>query len=199
MATDIRELDRLAVDTSMRLVAGIAAGDLDRATPCDGWNLRALLEHMTVQHRGFARAATGVRSGVADWAPRSLGNDPAGRYAEAAAGVTAAFGAEGVLEREFWLPEIRADEAFPAPLAIGFHTLDYVTHSWDVAAALGAQPEFAPGLVEAVRPMAEQIPDTPEVRGPGGPFRRGVEVAADAPPLHRFLAALGRDPHWRAP
>jgi len=37
-----------------------------------------------------------------------------------------------------YLPEVRAGITVPAPIAIGFHLVDYVAHGWDVARTLGA-------------------------------------------------------------
>ncbi|MGW1225357.1 maleylpyruvate isomerase N-terminal domain-containing protein [Streptomyces sp. NPDC002530] len=62
------------------LVNQVDASLLDRPTPCGQWTLRQLLAHMTGQNYGFAASAVEV---------------------------TAAFAEEGVLERSFWLPEIR--------------------------------------------------------------------------------------------
>src|SRR6266568_4055863 len=43
MATDIRELDRRAVRTSVEVVSLVTADDLGRATPCSEWTLGGLL------------------------------------------------------------------------------------------------------------------------------------------------------------
>jgi uncharacterized protein (TIGR03086 family) len=190
------ELDRRAVHHSVEIVARVGPDDLGRPTPCAGWTLRELLEHMTVQHRGFALAAGGVRSDVADWRPRSLGDDPAGAYAAAADQVVAAFAAERVAEREFWLPEIRDGGPFPAQLAIGFHLVDYVVHAWDVAASLGVCADAESDLVEAALRVAAGVPDGPERLLPGAAFAPSHAAPAGASGHDRLLAMLGRDPRW---
>jgi uncharacterized protein (TIGR03083 family) len=58
--SDIRPLHRIAVNASVDIVNAVTPGDLDRPTPCAGWNLSDLLTHMTVQHRGFAASARGA-------------------------------------------------------------------------------------------------------------------------------------------
>jgi uncharacterized protein (TIGR03086 family) len=194
---DIVELDRRTLVATGDIVAAVTPGDLDRLTPCAGWTLRDLLAHMIAQHHGFAAAASGEPTEPADWRPRPVGDDPAGEYNDSAAQVTAAFGAPGVLERLFWLPEVRTSEPFPAATAIGFHFIDYVTHGWDVARSIGVPARFDDDLVAAVLPLVERVPDTPKFRGPDKAFMPGIAVPPDAPPLDRVVAMLGRDPGWK--
>src|SRR5207248_7081929 len=137
------ELDAVAVRTSLELVERVTPADLARPTPCAAWTLYGLLAHMATQHHGFAAASTGD-DGLAPWRLLPLGTDPAATYREAAAEVLAAFRTEGVLDREFPLPEISARLRFPAAQAISFHFIDYVVHSWDVAATLGLPARFEP-------------------------------------------------------
>src|SRR4051812_27737474 len=70
--TNLLDLHRRAVDTSIDVVARSGPSDLDRPTPCAAWNLGQLLAHMTVQHHGFAAAAAGQVTDVEAWRPRPL-------------------------------------------------------------------------------------------------------------------------------
>ncbi|MBM2620616.1 TIGR03086 family protein [Actinoplanes sp. LDG1-06] len=56
---DPRPADAAAVRAGVALVARVTDADLTRTTPCAGWDLAALLEHMTDQHHVFAAAAVG--------------------------------------------------------------------------------------------------------------------------------------------
>ncbi|MFD1539978.1 TIGR03086 family metal-binding protein [Nonomuraea guangzhouensis] len=193
---DIIELNRRSVRATVDLVATIKPGDLDLQTPCDGWAVRDLLAHQIVQNHGFAFAASGERSGLDMWEPRPVGDDPVEEYAASARAVMAAFAQEGVLDRRFYLPEIRDGGPFPAKLAIRFHFVDCVVHDWDFAKALGVPANVDEDLAEAALPVAAQVPDTPETRGAGRAFVTGVAVADDAPVLDRVVALLGRSPAW---
>ncbi|HUR08123.1 MAG TPA: TIGR03086 family metal-binding protein [Nonomuraea sp.] len=193
---DIIELNRRSVQATVDLVATIKPGDLDRQTPCDGWAVRDLLAHQIVQNHGFAFAASGERSGLDMWEPRPVGDDPVEEYAASARAVIAAFAEEGVLDREFFLPEIRDGGPFPAKVAIGFHFVDCVVHDWDFAKALGVPANVDEDLAEAALPVAARVPDTPETRGEGRAFVSGVAAADDAPALDRVVALLGRPPAW---
>lgn len=197
-SVDLPELDRRAVDASVAVVARLQPDDLNRPTPCTDWTLADLLAHMAAQHRGFAAAAEGRGADTDAWRLRPLGDDPVAAYTAAAERVTAAFGADGVLDRPFALPEFGDGAEFPGRLAIGFHLVDYVVHGWDVARSLGVGIELGADVVDAALGIAAAVPDGEERLAPGAPFRPAVPVAGDAPPLDRVVALLGRSPSWSA-
>jgi uncharacterized protein (TIGR03086 family) len=194
-ADDLLELHRRVVRTSIDIVSRVTVADLERATPCSEWNLGDLLAHMTVQHRGFA-AAAGEGADLAVWQVRPLGDQAVAAYVAAAEGVIAAFGADGVLEREFALPEITTRMTFPAARAIGFHFIDYVVHGWDVARSIDVPYTLHPDVTETALRIAQEVPDGPERLRPGAAFRPGLVAPAGAGPLEVILAALGRSPAW---
>jgi uncharacterized protein (TIGR03086 family) len=194
---DIRELDARAVRATLHLVAGVTRDDLDRPTPCAGWTLTDLLAHMAAQHRGFAAAAAGGGADLAVWQPRPA-DDPVPAYLAAAEQVITAFAQDGVLEREFAIPEITTRMTFPGARAISFHFIDYVVHGWDVARSLGVRYELPADLVAAAVPVARAVPDGPERAAPGAAFRPGLPVPDGAAPMEEILTRLGRDPDWSA-
>jgi uncharacterized protein (TIGR03086 family) len=191
MHTDIRALDARAVRASIAVVTRVSEGDLRRPTPCSAWRLADLLAHMTEEHNAFAVAAGAAAS--------PTGGDPVAAYRVAAEGVVAAFGADGVLEREFSVPGANTEVTFPAGTAIGFHFIDYLVHTWDVARALGVGFAPEPDLVDAALPIAAAVPDGDYRRLPGSVFAPRVAVPADVPAWDRVLAMLGRSPDWSSP
>jgi uncharacterized protein (TIGR03086 family) len=195
---DIQELDRVAVQESVRLLDLAGPDDWERPTPCAGWNLRQLAEHMAAQHHGFADAAAGVRTELADWQPVPLGDDPVSGYRASAQRVTDAFSAPGALNREMWLPEIRTTAGFPAAIGIGFHFLDYVVHSWDVAKSLGLEPDFDTEVADTALMVALRVPDGEPRLVPGSAFAPSLPPAPGAGALDLALLALGRSPDWPA-
>jgi uncharacterized protein (TIGR03086 family) len=201
-SSDILPLHRIAVLASVDAVNAVTPDDLARPTPCAGWDLAALLAHMTVQHRGFASAARGGTD-LEVWDPATVADavaaDPTGSYSAAADDVLTAFGADGALDATFALPEFGPGATFPATMAIGFHFVDYVAHGWDVARSVGAAFELPRDVIEAVLPIAFAVPDGEFRAEEGSPFRRAVEVDDDASAMDRVLAHLGRSPAWTSP
>jgi uncharacterized protein (TIGR03086 family) len=196
MVTDIRDLDRRALETTVEIVAAVTADQLQLPTPCAEWTLRQLLGHMIGQHYGFAAAARGETSDLSVWADRPVGADLHAAYAAAVADVTAAFAEEGVLDRRLWLPEIRDGARFPATMAVGFHFLDYVVHGWDVARSIGTDPGFDAELVHAALARAMEVPGGASRLAPGAAFRPSISLPGDSSEMNRLLATLGRSPDW---
>ena len=194
-AADMVRLDASAVRASVQVVSQARAADLARPTPCDGWTLAELLAHMTAQHNGFAAAAAGGGADLVRWQTGAPAADPAGEYAAAAARVIAAFGAPGVLDRDFTLPEISPQLRFPAEQAIGFHLVDYVAHGWDVARTLGLRYDLEPALLAVALPVARSVPDGQNRRRPGASFAPRVTVTRGSM-LDHIVALLGRRPSW---
>ncbi|WP_407555161.1 TIGR03086 family metal-binding protein [Streptomyces sp. Pv4-95] len=191
---EVRALDADAVRTSLEVVARVTPADLDRATPCAGWTLRDLLAHMTAQHYGFAAAARG-ESGLEPWRPRTGEHDPVSAYRCSAERVLAAFAEAGVLDGHFRLPEIDAERSFRAARAIGFHLVDYVVHSWDVARSLDATVDFGPRLLDAALAVARAVPDGPSRTAPAAAFAPRIPHSHGTP-LEEILTLLGRSPAW---
>ena len=196
MHIDYVALDKIATRTSVALVSRLTSADLTRPTPCAGWTLADLLAHMTAQHHGFAAGSTGSAD-LAPWQPKPLGADPIADYSAAADEVLAAFAAEGVLDRNFCLPEFSPDATIPAPMAVSFHLVDYVVHSWDVARTLDLPVEFDDPVLDATLTVAELVPDDESRRAPGATFAPVVDWAGEST-LDRILALLGRAPDWKA-
>jgi uncharacterized protein (TIGR03086 family) len=191
-------LDARAVHASAGLAAQASAADLHRPTPCAGWTLRDLLEHMTAQHYGFAAASAGDGGDLDHWRKQAPGEDPVGAYLASAGHVLAAFAADGVLDRRFTLPEFTRGHTFPGPQAVSFHFVDYVVHSWDVAKTLDLPVRFDPALLEAALAVARNVPGGDARLQPGAPFAPAVAWAGE-PGLDQVVALLGRSPGWQRP
>jgi uncharacterized protein (TIGR03086 family) len=195
---NLLEADAAATRGSVEVVTRIAPTDLGRPTPCAGWDLRALLAHMTVQHRGFAAAAAGRGGDLTVWQPVSA-PDPVAAYTAAASEVLAAFADPDVLDRAFVLPEIPRAPSFPGRIAISFHLVDYVVHGWDVARTLDLPYQPADEVLAATVPVARAVPDGPGRQAPGAAFAPARSFEAGVSPLDEILLLLGRDPRWTAP
>ena len=140
---DLRHLDRRALADTGRLVAAVRPDQLASPTPCDGWGVRTLLNHVVGGNHLYATAASG---GAADWGSREsdrLGEDdagPAAAYDRSATAVTAAFAALDLGEDTVVMPF----GELPASHAVAVHFVDVLVHGWDLATATGQDPTLDP-------------------------------------------------------
>lgn len=188
-------LHRRALDAVTALLADLTPADLDRPTPCAGWDLRQLLAHMIGQNLGFA-AAAGGDAGVDAFAARPVDADVARewvRSADAVAdGMAAAVATEG---RTILLAELPDLGRLPAPFVLEMHLLDTVVHGWDVAGALGRPFRPDDELIAAILEMARLVPSGPDREKPGASFAPALD-GTDDDAWATELRLLGRDPGY---
>lgn len=188
---DLRPQDAAAVRATVAVVARAAPSDLDRPTPCAGWDLRALLTHMTEQHYVFATAAAGRPR-----QPTAPDPDPLAGYRAAAARVIEDFAADDRLDRPVVAPDL-GGQSFPLRLVVGFHLVDHVVHGWDVARTLGVGWELPDDVLAPAQAIARAVPDDDSRTTPGAAFAPAVPAPAGASVMDQILTLLGRSPTWR--
>jgi uncharacterized protein (TIGR03086 family) len=195
---ELRFLDAIATRKSLDLVERITPEDLTKTTPCASWTLHGLLSHMATQHHGFAAAADGDGADPAHWRTIRLGEDPVADYRASVNRVLSAFAVHDLEDRKFTLPEFAADFTFAADKALGFHFIDYVVHSWDVAKTLGLPISFEKEVLDVALKLTESIPDGENRVAPGAAFGPAVKTAGTST-LDTIVAMLGRSPSWPDP
>ncbi len=191
---ELRLLDAVVTRASLDLVTKITPADLAKPTPCSAWTLHGLLAHMATQHHGFAAAAEG-ESNLDHWRLLPLGDDPVGTYRASVNRVLNAFVPHDLAERKFALPEFSTEVTFTAEQALGFHFVDYLVHSWDVAKTLGLPLTFEREVLDAGLRFAEAIPNGKNRTTPGAAFAPAVEATGQSD-LDTIVALLGRSPSW---
>jgi uncharacterized protein (TIGR03083 family) len=155
-----------ALDQTEGLIAGVEPGQAGMATPCAGWDVRALVHHLAgPAMRNFLVAARGETT---DWtAPaEEIGGD--------------------------WAAVFR-DRA--APLRATWRAAELAVHDWDLARATGQAAGLDPALAEHALGWSRGML-APEFRGPDQYFGVEVPVADDAPVYDRLAGWFGRDPGW---
>jgi len=185
--------DRAALAHLGTVVDRVTAADLALPTPCAGWDVHALLDHVVGGNLLYARAASGE---APDWSTRSddhLGADHRGAYARSSTAVTSAFAAAGAAGTAIALPF----GTLPPAWAIPVHVVDVLVHAWDLAAACGLERALDPGLAEAALAVVATYPD--ETWGDPRFFAHRVTPPPGATATERLVAAVGRDPGWRPP
>jgi uncharacterized protein (TIGR03086 family) len=134
MQADLLDLYRRGSQWTAEKVA--AARDLEAATPCPGWRVRDLLNHMLDTQQYFAGAARGEDAAPPAPSPPSLLTvDPSADFARATAEVMDAYSQDGVIERT-------------GP-ALGIAFSDQLPHGWDLARATKQDATLPDGLAQA--------------------------------------------------
>jgi len=155
---------------------GGAAGALDAPTPCEGWTLRTLLDHMLETQRYFLGQAHGQDvAPPASEPPALISDDPRADFEQTRKEMLDAFREPGTVEKT-------------GP-ALGIAFADQLLHGWDVARATGQDATMPDGLAQAAYDVIHgQFTDEQRV----GVFKPEVPVTADADPQQRLLAYTGR-------
>ncbi|MHC1559545.1 TIGR03086 family metal-binding protein [Actinomycetospora sp. C-140] len=192
-APDPRPLMTRALDQIGALVEGTTADQLDRPTPCDDWDVRALLGHLVGVHRRIAHVGAGGHFADVPADPAAADGDPATEIAAARPDVDRAWGLDGgddsVLDRVLTVPWGTMPGRF-----VGFGYVQELTvHAWDLAAATGRSAGLDEELAVAIEENARRVLPA-EPRGGPIPFGPPVDVAADAGAYERVVAWLGREP-----
>src|SRR5207249_693917 len=103
MPIDTMIIRRHATASEQAITLARQAGpdQLTLPTPCAGWELRRLLDHLTTENLGFAAAARGNGADPETWVGDEHRTDPVGDYIRATEALVAAFAEPGVLGRSF--------------------------------------------------------------------------------------------------
>ncbi|WP_434587327.1 TIGR03086 family metal-binding protein [Streptomyces sp. A5-4] len=169
------------------VMEGVGADQMSLPTPCDDYDVEALIQHIVGWLRVFEANCHG-RTYEADLADHPCGADPAGEFRTAAAGVIAGWEKYG-FDRQVAV----TGSQLPGEAVFGMTVMEYLTHGWDLAVATGQPIPFTEQEAAEALSRAEGML-LPEYRGVGMAFGEIVPVAADAPAVDRFVAFLGRDP-----
>lgn len=169
------------------VVADLESPDWDRPSPCDGWSVFDVVDHVVAGDRFTALTLTGSTLAEASEAARGLDidrPDVVEQVKDAAATALAAF--EGPLNR---IIEHRVGPT-SARRVLGFRIIDQLGHTWDVATAAGSPALLDPDALAvgaevamAERETLERSPNFATL--PDEPDRAGD-------PLSTFLRAIGR-------
>lgn len=181
-----RQLSR-AFASTRAVLARVGPDQLDAATPCASWDVRALVSHFVGSARWGASAAMGAGYETND--EDFAAGDFLARYDGTIVRALAAFGSAGVLEKNIVL----AFGEFSGADLMGMVARDQFTHGWDLARAIGYDTDLDPELADELLVQARvEILDAH--RGPEGAALFGpiVEAPAGACPADRLAAFLGR-------
>ncbi|GIJ35838.1 TIGR03086 family metal-binding protein [Verrucosispora sp. WMMD703] len=172
-------------------VEQVHPGQWSATTPCPGWDVRTLVNHVVNEERWSVPLLAGrTIDEVGDrYDGDQLGADPIQTAREAAAQAEVAATSPGTLDRTVHLSAgaTSAEEYLHQLLA------EHLVHGWDLAVAIGADPTMdADAVAEAARWYSRHVEDYRS----NGLVQPEVELPAGAGEQDRLLAAFGRDPDW---
>jgi uncharacterized protein (TIGR03086 family) len=173
------------------VVAGVPQSQekLGGPTPCPGWDLRALLNHVILWTAYSAERRAHGESVSEDLMNKDFTADPQFRedYQEHVTRAVKAWSEPGAWQGE----RAVMGNATPAADVGAMLVMELVLHGWDVASATGQEYRAGQALAEAVLgTVSEQAELFRQYQG----FADPVELADDASAFHRALALSGRDP-----
>lgn len=183
-------LDRSVAEFERRLRL-VADDQWHRPTPCEGWDVRGLVNHVVganVLSTELVRGATREQM-VAGYTRDFLGDDPMGAFEGSVAEQRQAFAEPGALERTCQHP--LGD--IPGWQLLGFRVADHLLHAWDLARAVGADEHLDDEVVELVYGGMAAMGEGVAAMGVFGTGPSGA-VPDDAPTQAKLLDLSGRRP-----
>jgi uncharacterized protein (TIGR03086 family) len=173
--TDNAALLTQGVDQANAVIAAMPASKAHAPTPCTDFDVTQLVQHLAVI---ADRVSTAI-------APASA--QPSMSWEQARGQLRPLLDSAP--------PDLVIDLPFgrmPLDAALGVYVGEFVTHSWDLAAATGRPDLLSDDLgTRALAMVTARIPQSPRARTP---FKDVVPVPGNAPIYHRLAGWMGRDP-----
>jgi uncharacterized protein (TIGR03086 family) len=187
METDVRKLHQRAIESFGARVDAIRDDQWSSPTPCEEWDVRALVNHLVSENRWMPPLLAGATIGeVGDrFEGDLLGDDAKAAWDDSAAEAVAAVHGEGAMERTVHL----SFGDFPGREYTMQVFADLLIHGWDLARAIGADERLDAELVGACASWFRPMEAAYRTGGAIGPR---VETPPEADAQTRLLASFGR-------
>jgi len=188
-----RQLLDSAVSYALTEAAVVTTQLLSSPTPCPGWDLEMLLNHVVDSIRVLHEAITigGVSAAAPDDAVRPR-LDPVARLRRETARLLAAGAAPGSAEGTVYI----GDRELTASAVTVAGAIEIAVHGWDISVACGGARVIPSNLAAVLLPIAPLL-ITAETRS--GLFADPVRLARPACPGDELVAFLGRQPRLLTP
>jgi uncharacterized protein (TIGR03086 family) len=184
---DLIALHRRALDATDAIVGAIGDDQWELPTPCEGWDVRFVANHVVAGNWWAGELASGKTIGEVGHRLDGdvLGDDAGQAYRASAAAADAAFSAPGALQA----PCAVSYGPVPGEVYLGHRFIDVLVHGWDLATATGQDTTLDPELAAACWAVLE--PQVDMFRAAGA-FAAPGAIPDDADPQTRLLLAVGR-------
>lgn len=183
------ELHHRAVATFSDAVVTLEHEDWDRQTPCEEWDVRALVHHLTYENLWTGPILEGKTiAEVGDqFEGDLLGDAPIPAWEASVAAARRAVRKDDTLAGMVHL----SDGDHSADDYVSMLVTDYVIHAWDIARAVHGKERLDPDMVAFV---ADYLPPRAEEWRSAGLFGPAATVPSSADEQTRLLALTGRAP-----
>jgi uncharacterized protein (TIGR03086 family) len=185
-----------AYENAAAIIAGISPDQLGNSTPCPGYDVAGLIDHVVEAGHRAAFLGRGQAPPSGDASPHVELTEAPDRLRSAAQEAAAAWADDARLATTATMPW---GERYTGAALIDMYVLELAAHAWDLARATGQLDRLASGLpAPALRGAHAFIKqEFRDMVGPGAPFGAEVPPPPGANDWERFAAFTGRDPRAR--
>ena len=186
-----RELLESAISYALTSAGTVTRPVLSSPTPCPGWDLEALLDHLSDSIAALHEVM--AAPGTSPSARAHVEADPVTRLHDQSAsllGACAAAGPTGPTGSAGRLVAV-GDRQLTGSMVAVTGALEITVHGWDIGAACGGPRPVPSGLAVVLLAVAPFLV-TPATRA--GLFARPVRLSIPAGPGDQLVAFLGRQP-----
>ena len=187
MTIDLPAVHAAAVEHTRRYVHAVTDDQMGLDTPCEGWDVRALLNHIVAGNLWVSPLVSGksIDEVGAQFDGDVLGDDPSAAYDASAESAVAAFNAPGAMQAACLV----SYGPVPGAVYCGHRLIDVLIHGWDLAVATGQDATLPADLVEA---CAEVVAPQAEMLAGSGAFGNSSAIESGEGAQAALLAQLGR-------
>jgi uncharacterized protein (TIGR03086 family) len=155
---DIHALDAAALAVLGCDVETITTTELHLPTPCAGWNVKDLIDHMNTEHQAILEPLLG---------PSAPEADSCAAFATATGRWIGAFGLRDASPPTIWVPKFGV--ALPADAVLHVHFMDMIVHRWDLSQARATPFTVSDDWLDIALAFASSISADSPLRDPRSP------------------------------
>ena len=132
-----------AYENAAVIVSGIDAGELGHPTPCPGYDVAGLIDHLVEAGHRAAVLGRGQAPPPGDESPHVELSDAPGQLRSAAEQAAQAWGEDSSLSLRYAMPW---GEEYTGATLVDMYLAELAAHAWDLARATGQTRKLDPSL-----------------------------------------------------
>jgi uncharacterized protein (TIGR03086 family) len=175
------------------IVSGITPEQITHRTPCPGYNVAGLIDHIVEAAHRVAALGGGRTPPAGDHSPHVELLDAPVQLRRAAEETARAWGDDSRLSSSFTMPW---GEEYSGATLVSMYLAELAAHAWDLAMATGQlnrlDPSLAVSALDGARAMIK--PEYRDMVAIGSPFGAEVPPPPGADDWERLAAFMGRNP-----